>query len=211
MSGETSLVSPDFFYSGLGAGARYPRGRLWSAAARGSTTRNTLEVEIPQRSAEAEVETPQRSRYPRGWPKPRHPRGRGTPEVGRSRSAPNLPQIQEASEDLENGRAWDAEADVEESAGHAAHDVSDRNADQEGRSDALDHNESRTAEPVVKADKAEEEACQEAVDPVSFEVVEAGGDNFRVAGEDAAQEVPMKEGQPEHYCPESGRQEDCYF
>ena len=101
-------------------------------------------------------------KYPRGRDTPEvgRSRGRGTPEVGRSRSAPNLPQIQEASEDLENGRAWDAEADVEESAGHAAHDVSDRNADQEGRSDALDHNESRTAEPVVKADKAEEDRCK---------------------------------------------------
>ena len=68
-----------------------------------------------------------------------------------------------------------------------AHDVSYRNSD---------------------PDEAEQEAGQQAVDSVGFQIVETGSDDFRIGGESAAENVSVKESQPKHSDSESGRQTD---
>ena len=61
-----------------------------------------------------------------------------------------------------------------------AHDVSYGNPDQKGRGDSLQHDKTRTPEAVVEADETEQEAGQQAVDAVGFQIVEAGSDDFRI-------------------------------
>ena len=68
-----------------------------------------------------------------------------------------------------------------------AHDVSYRNSDQKGRGDSLQHDKARASESVVETDEAEQEAGQQAVDSVGFQIVETGSDDFRIGGESAAE------------------------
>ena len=89
-----------------------------------------------------------------------------------------------------------------------AHDVSYRNSDQKGRGDSLQHDKARASESVVEADETEQEAGQQAVDAVGFQIVETGSDDFRIGGESAAENVSVKESQPKHSDSESGRQTD---
>ena len=93
---------------------------------------------------------------------------------------PHPAEVRKTQQNLEHRRTRDSQTDVEKPSGRLAHDVSYRNSDQKCRGDSLQHDKSRAPQTVVKADKAEQEAGQQAVDAVGFQIVEAGGDNFRI-------------------------------
>ena len=76
----------------------------------------------------------------------------------------DMRQKQEANRDLRDGGARHAQADVKESSRLNAHEISDGDADQKCRTDALCHDERRAPEAVEKADEAKEEAGKQAVD-----------------------------------------------
>ena len=60
----------------------------------------------------------------------------------------------------------------------------------------MQHDKARASESVVETDEAEQEAGQQAVDSVGFQIVETGSDDFRIGGESAAENVSVKESQP---------------
>ena len=95
---------------------------------------------------------------------------------------PHPAKVCETQQNLEHRRTRDSKPDVEEPTGRLAHDVCHGNSDQKSRGNALQHDKARAAEAVVEADEAEQEAGQQAVDSVGFQIVEAGSDDFTTSG-----------------------------
>ena len=123
----------------------------------------------------------------------------------------NPPIKDKAQDNLEHRGTRDSQPDIEEPPCHFAHEICDRNSDQKSRGNSLEHHKACPPEAVVKPDKAEEEAGQQAVDAVSFQIIETCSDDIGIGGEGSAEQVSMKKGQPKHSNPESSRKGDRCF
>ena len=79
--------------------------------------------------------------------------------------------VEQAQQDLHDGRAGGCEADVEQAhARQAGHGERHGDADAERAQNALRHNKNRLAEAGEIAHKAEQERGQQAVNGVGFEI-----------------------------------------
>ena len=103
-----------------------------------------------------------------------------------------------ACNDLDDRCRWYSQPDIKQPAGCAAHPPGNGNANQERCCNALEHDEPCFSEPVEKADEAEQEARQQAVDAISSEIVKACGHYFRIPGEEPTEKVAMEEGDLKH-------------
>lgn len=118
----------------------------------------------------------------------------------RTPPSPNRPsnpaKIEKAQNDLEHRGTRNSQPDKKEPPGHPAHEIRDRNSDQKSRGNTLEHDKPGSPEPVVKPDKAEQEAGQQAVDTVSLQIIKAGGDDIKIRGEGPTEQVSVEKGQP---------------
>ena len=96
----------------------------------------------------------------------------------------------QAEEQLDDGGQRRRKTNMEQrGVGGAADEVGHRHPHAEGTCDALQHDEPRLADAVVVACVAEEDGGKQAVNGVGTQVIRRSGDDFRVRGEDARQQV----------------------
>ena len=62
---------------------------------------------------------------------------------------------------------------------------------------------------VEEASHIEEERRNQAVNGIGLQIIGTGADNLRISGEEAAQHLAMKEGEPRHYGSDPERYEDA--
>ena len=109
-------------------------------------------------------------------------------------------ETDQAHNDLQNRGTRRGKAYVEQGRGHLpAHEKSDGNADAKRADDSLNHHEFGHSQPVEKADIAEQETGQQAVDGVGFQVVGGSGNDLRIVGEDAREQIAVPESNGEHH------------
>ena len=105
----------------------------------------------------------------------------------------------QAEEQLDDGGQRRRKTNMEQrGVGGAADEVGHRHTHAEGTCDALQHDKPRLADAVVVACVAEEDGGKQAVNGVGTQVIRRSGDDFRVRGEDARQQVAVEVGEEEH-------------
>ena len=105
----------------------------------------------------------------------------------------------QAEEQLDDGGQRRRKTNMEQrGVGGAADEVGHRHTHAEGTCDALQHDEPRLADAVVVTCVAEEDGGKQSVNGVGTQVIRRSGDDFRVRGEDARQQVAVEVCEEEH-------------